>query len=70
MLWRIAEIYTDSGLLVEGQTCVDFCRDATWEDDQDLLAEFDKETIKSSAALSIKVASLDFPYSTAVAMSF
>lgn len=53
----MAEIHTDSGLLVEGQTCVDFCRDATWDDGQDLLAKFDEETIKSSAGLSINIAS-------------
>lgn len=50
------EIHTDSALLVEGQTCVDFCRDATWDNGEDLLAEFDQETIKSSAGLSVEIA--------------
>ena len=50
------EIRTDSRLLVEGQTCVDFCRDATWDNGEDLLAEFDQETIKSGTGLSVEIA--------------
>ena len=54
--WGFAEeIHTDSSLLVEGQTCVDFCRDATWDEGENLLAEFDEETINSSAGLRVEV---------------
>ena len=54
------EIHTDSSLLVEGQTCVDLCRDTTWDKGEDLLAEFDEETIKSSVGLSVQVATFGF----------
>lgn len=52
--WGITEeTHTDGSLLVKGQTCVDFCRDATGDNGEDLRAEFNEETIKSSARLSV-----------------
>jgi hypothetical protein len=50
------EKLTDGSSLVETQTCIYFCGDATWDDREDRLSKFDKKTVDSRARLGFDIA--------------